>query len=235
MKPDVRLLLLRREVEFPRPRGRGPIEAGRERGRTRSPAGFPRPRGRGPIEARHNSRSESRARTRFPRPRGRGPIEAWRPRGTAPASRRVSSTARSRPKLNLPGLRIEAAILLCQNELDVCLSRAARLVSPPRPRRSDRRHRAHRPRPRVAGRRPAGRRPAGRGPRPGRRGRQRRDGERSHPADRSRGEGPDRCGAAADRGGGRSRRPPPRAGDGPGRGPAQRPPRDRRDGAASAG
>src|ERR1035438_3049229 len=86
---------------FPRPRGRGPIEAWRQEMkailtkyfRDRAVAAplkrvmtavvlsvfhvFPRPRGRGPIEAlclgvRH------RRNDIFPRPRGRGPIEARR-------------------------------------------------------------------------------------------------------------------------------------------------------------
>ena len=85
---------------FPRPFGRGPIDAGRGRGRTFRPRpfrgrlvaapltpvkvcagtvqvfGFPRPFGRGPIDANLERLYEKFAKNSFPRPFGRGPIDA---------------------------------------------------------------------------------------------------------------------------------------------------------------
>src|SRR6266511_924630 len=73
---------------FPRPRGRGPIEAPRVTCSRSARAWFPRPRGRGPIEATFRGKG-STSRSKFPRPRGRGPIEAsrWMERPGAPQPR----------------------------------------------------------------------------------------------------------------------------------------------------
>src|SRR6266540_2717988 len=107
---------------FPRPRGRGPIEARlaaaccpgtprrfldreveaqlkrrKDAALTVEQTWFPRPRGRGPIEASRTAGCGTPAPTRFPRPRGRGPIEATCPGRAANTLNIVSSTARSRP------------------------------------------------------------------------------------------------------------------------------------------
>src|SRR6266536_3137627 len=91
-------------VWFPRPRGRGPIEAfGTTGGCSGWSTGFPRPRGRGPIEAPQQP-DERTLKALFPRPRGRGPIEAVRamyiafvsggfprPRGRGPIEARLAA------------------------------------------------------------------------------------------------------------------------------------------------
>ena len=70
---------------YPRPDGRGPIEARCSQIHTHSPQNYPRPDGRGPIEARLSTRLGSGS-LGYPRPDGRGPIEAaseqrrWRKR-----------------------------------------------------------------------------------------------------------------------------------------------------------
>ena len=60
---------------YPRPRGRGPIEASLTLAPARGAFRYPRPRGRGPIEA-SLTLAPARGAFRYPRPRGRGPIEA---------------------------------------------------------------------------------------------------------------------------------------------------------------
>ncbi len=60
---------------FPRPLGRGPIEARRSSACHANSSSIPRPRRRGPIEA-PPAPSAVRAGRAFPRPHGRGPIEA---------------------------------------------------------------------------------------------------------------------------------------------------------------
>ena len=65
-------------IIFPRPRGRGPVEAFIPVAYFVGVGRFPRPRGRGPVEATLDSAAASRALI-FPRPRGRGPVEAMTP------------------------------------------------------------------------------------------------------------------------------------------------------------
>src|SRR6266540_3103615 len=121
LKPHKSICWVSERHKFPRPRGRGPIEAllpfiqgnhitksfldreveaqlklDRLPRRVQLDRGFPRPRGRGPIEAPRVTCSRS-ARAWFPRPRGRGPIEAGRICTRRIGSGWVSSTARSRP------------------------------------------------------------------------------------------------------------------------------------------
>src|SRR5581483_3984246 len=57
---------------------------------------FPRPIGRGPIDAASPRRSPTRSAT-FPRPIGRGPIEAPWNQGTGITRSGISATDRSRP------------------------------------------------------------------------------------------------------------------------------------------
>ena len=76
LKPARQHTSRRRSAGYPRPTGRGPIEASEAvdpAGNTRRP--YPRPTGRGPIEAR-SRRSRSSRSSCYPRPTGRGPIEA---------------------------------------------------------------------------------------------------------------------------------------------------------------
>src|SRR6266496_4389147 len=113
LKPHKSICWVSERHKFPRPRGRGPIEARHSPSTPTGPnpsfldreveaqlkldrlprrvqldRGFPRPRGRGPIEAPRVTCSRS-ARAWFPRPRGRGPIEAgrWMERPGAPQPR----------------------------------------------------------------------------------------------------------------------------------------------------
>ena len=64
---------------YPRPRGRGPIEARYEPTHSAVSPAYPRPRGRGPIEAGTGGHLAGILAC-YPRPRGRGPIEVttWR-------------------------------------------------------------------------------------------------------------------------------------------------------------
>ena len=66
---------------FPRPRGRGPVEASRRDVRREIKLQFPRPRGRGPVEAAALA-ADWNCQAVFPRPRGRGPVEAHFPKLT---------------------------------------------------------------------------------------------------------------------------------------------------------
>ena len=61
---------------YPRPNGRGPIEAGMVVGRRYGCPIYPRPNGRGPIEALGSEDQTNHQELSYPRPNGRGPIEA---------------------------------------------------------------------------------------------------------------------------------------------------------------
>src|SRR5260370_748958 len=80
LKHRLRQLIDWRAGPFPRPTGRGPIEANRKCAVPPDDCGlFPRPTGRGPIEAMDGA-IHMTAIDVFPRPTGRGPIEAVEPR-----------------------------------------------------------------------------------------------------------------------------------------------------------
>ena len=76
LKPGRTMRATPDEIDLPRPKGRGPIEA--QWGRQIQSSGIsalPRPKGRGPIEA-IRARGPASGIMTLPRPKGRGPIEA---------------------------------------------------------------------------------------------------------------------------------------------------------------
>ena len=87
-----------KNLNIPRPRGRGPVEAG-EYGVQYFPGdtGIPRPRGRGPVEAISWGCQVGHP-ANIPRPRGRGPVEATGTRAQSDAASLHSAPARARPR-----------------------------------------------------------------------------------------------------------------------------------------